>query len=93
VPAPLAYTVAQAAQTVGMSRYVIYEAIRNRELVAYRPGARADLKILPEDLREWVTRHQVEDTVPRETPKEDQGVFAAAPLSICSALNNGPEAN
>lgn len=54
---PIAYKVAKAAAVVGMSRYLLYEAIRNQELRAFRPKPRADLMILAEDLREWVTRH------------------------------------
>jgi excisionase family DNA binding protein len=54
---PIAYKVSQAAAALGMSRYVLYEAIRDEELRAYRPKKGSDLMILPEDLREWVTRH------------------------------------
>jgi excisionase family DNA binding protein len=54
---PIAYRVSQAAALLGMSRYVLYEAIRDEELRAYRPKKGSDLRILPEDLREWVTRH------------------------------------
>ena len=55
VDAPIAYKVSKAAAMVGISRYLLYDAIRHRELRAYRPNARSDLMILPEDLREWVT--------------------------------------
>jgi hypothetical protein len=60
VDAPIAYKVSRAAAMVGISRYLLYDAIRHRELRAYRPNARSDLMILPEDLREWVTRHPAE---------------------------------
>ena len=57
---PIAYKVSKAAEMLGVSRYRLYEAIRDQELRAYRPNARADLMILPEDLREWVTRYPVQ---------------------------------
>jgi excisionase family DNA binding protein len=55
----IAYKVSTAASMVGISRYLLYEAIRDQELRAYRPRARSDLMILAEDLREWVTRYPV----------------------------------
>jgi hypothetical protein len=69
---PIAYKVAKAAAMVGMSRYLLYEAIRNQELRAFRPRPRADLMILPEDLREWVTRHPAGGTrIPRHALTDD----------------------
>lgn len=68
---PIAYKVAKAAALVGMSRYLLYEAIRNQELRAFRPKPRADLMILAEDLREWVTRHPVDGRIPRHAHTDD----------------------
>jgi len=57
--APMAYKVSRAAAMLGISRYVLYEAIRLQELRAYQPSTRSDFMILAEDLRNWVTGHQV----------------------------------
>lgn len=53
-----AYKVSEAAKLVGISRYVLYKAIRNHELPAYRRSAQSDFRLLPDDLRAWVTRLQ-----------------------------------
>ena len=58
--APIACKVSTAAAMFGVSRYRLYEAIRDQELPAYRPRKGSDLMILIEDLRDWVTRHPVE---------------------------------
>lgn len=50
------YKVSQAAQATGISRYVLYDAIRSGELRAYQPTASGHLVITVEDLRAWVTR-------------------------------------
>jgi excisionase family DNA binding protein len=55
------YTIAEAAKLVGYSRYVLYDAIRNGELVAYRPNPRADLRVRADDIHEWVTRFPTHD--------------------------------
>ena len=55
-PPRISYKISEAAKLVGLSRYVLYDAIRNRELPAYRPSPRSDLVVLPEDVRIWVTR-------------------------------------
>ena len=55
--APIAYKVSAAAAMLGVSRYVLYEAIREQQLHAYRPSARSDFMILAEDLRDWVARY------------------------------------
>jgi excisionase family DNA binding protein len=52
----ISYKVIEAAKMVGLSRYLLYDAIRNLELPAYRPSPRGDLVLLPDDLRAWVTR-------------------------------------
>jgi excisionase family DNA binding protein len=52
----ISYKVTEAAKMVGLSRYVLYDAIRNMELPAYRPSPRGDFVLLPDDLRAWVTR-------------------------------------
>jgi acyl dehydratase len=52
----ISYKVIEAAKMVGLSKYVLYDAIRNLELPAYRPSPRGDLVLLPDDLRAWVTR-------------------------------------
>jgi excisionase family DNA binding protein len=52
----ISYKVSEAADIVGLSKWVLYEAIRNRELPAYRPSPRSDLLLLGDDLRTWVTR-------------------------------------
>jgi excisionase family DNA binding protein len=64
-PAPtsvnrISYKVAEAADIVGLSRYVLYEAIRNQKLPAYRPSPRSDLLLLADDLRTWVTRFRAD---------------------------------
>lgn len=56
---PIAYKVSKAAAMLGVSRYRLYDAIRARELRAYRPGRRSDFMILAEDLRDWVTQYPV----------------------------------
>jgi excisionase family DNA binding protein len=56
----ISYKVVEAADIVGVSRYVLYEAIRNRELSAYRPNPRSDLLLLADDLRTWVTRFRAD---------------------------------
>jgi hypothetical protein len=68
---PIAYKVAKAATVVGMSRYLLYEAIRNQELRAFRPKPRADLMNLAEDLREWVNRHPADGRLPRHAHTDD----------------------
>jgi acyl dehydratase len=55
-PNRMAYKVSEAARLVGISRYVLYEAIRNQELRAYSYSPRGDLRLLPGDLYAWVTR-------------------------------------
>jgi len=57
----ISYTIAEAAKLVGYSRYVLYDAIRNGELVAYRPNPGGDLRVLADDVREWVTRFPAHD--------------------------------
>jgi excisionase family DNA binding protein len=52
----IAYTVSQAAEAVGLSRYVLYDAIRAKELAAHQANEKARILILAEDLRAWVTR-------------------------------------
>jgi excisionase family DNA binding protein len=52
----ISYKVAQAAEAVGYSRYVLYDAINRQELPAYQPYEGADILILKEDLHAWVTR-------------------------------------
>lgn len=52
----IAYTVAEAAKAVGLSRYVLYGAIRRGELLAYQAREEANYLILAEDLRAWITR-------------------------------------
>ena len=42
-PPRISYKISEAAKLVGLSRYVLYDAIRNRELPAYRPSRRSDL--------------------------------------------------
>jgi excisionase family DNA binding protein len=53
----IAYKVAQAARATGVSRYVLYDAIRARQLPAFEPNPGGDFLILAEDLRAWVKRH------------------------------------
>lgn len=58
-PDRVAYKVAQAADAIGYSRYVLYGAIRRGELAVYQPYKGADWLILADDLRAWVTRRIV----------------------------------
>ena len=55
----LAYTVTQAAQAIGLSRYAIYDAINDGELTAFAVRKQCKRLILVEDLRRWVTSRQV----------------------------------
>ena len=52
----IAYPVSEAANVVGRSRYVLYDAIKRKELPAYQQSERSDYLVLVEDLRAWVTR-------------------------------------
>jgi hypothetical protein len=52
----IAYPVLEAAQAIGRSRYVLYDAIRRKELPAYQQSEDSDFLVLAEDLRAWVTR-------------------------------------
>jgi len=52
----ISYPVSEAAVAVGRSRYVLYDAIRRNELVAYQQSEDSDYLVLAEDLRAWVTR-------------------------------------
>lgn len=56
----IAYPVAEAAAAIGRSRYVLYDAIRRKELPAYQSHSGAEFLILVDDLRAWVTRHAAE---------------------------------
>jgi hypothetical protein len=53
----MAYPVVKAAEAVGRSRYVLYDAIRRKELPAYQQSEDSDYLILADDLRAWVTRY------------------------------------
>jgi excisionase family DNA binding protein len=52
----ISYKVSEAAKVAGVSRYVLYDAIRAGDLRAWQPNPRGDRLILAEDLRAWVTR-------------------------------------
>lgn len=58
-PDRVAYKVAQAADAIGYSRYVLYGAIRRGELAVYQPYKGADWLILADDLRAWVITRKV----------------------------------
>jgi hypothetical protein len=53
----ISYKVSQAAKATGISRYVLYSAIRHEKLRAFQPNEGGDLLILVEDLRAWIRRH------------------------------------
>jgi hypothetical protein len=53
----ISYKVSQAAKATGISRYVLYSAIRREQLHAFQPNEGGDLLILVEDLRAWIRRH------------------------------------
>lgn len=55
----IALTVAEAAKAVGMTRWVIYGAIKRGELAAYQANKNSTFFVLPEELRAWVTRLRV----------------------------------
>jgi hypothetical protein len=52
----ISYSVSEAASAVGKSRYVLYDAIRRKELVAYQQSPESDYSILTTDLIAWLTR-------------------------------------
>ena len=54
----ISYKVSQAAEATGVSRYVLYSAIRNEELQAFQPNPGGDFLVLRDDLREWITRYR-----------------------------------
>ncbi|MFL6601900.1 MAG: helix-turn-helix domain-containing protein [Steroidobacteraceae bacterium] len=53
----ISYKVSQAAKATGISRYVLYSAIRREHLRAFQPNEGGDLLILVEDLRAWIRGH------------------------------------
>jgi excisionase family DNA binding protein len=55
----LAFSVAQAAQAVGLSRFALYDAINDGELTAFAVRKRGKRLILREDLLRWITSRQV----------------------------------
>lgn len=59
----ISYKVTQAAQATGLSRYVIYDAIRDKQLAAYEPNPGGDFLILAEDLRTWIKRYPAQPRV------------------------------
>jgi len=69
----IAYSVAEAAKAVGRSRYVLYDAIRRKDLLAYRQSVDSDYLILANDLRAWVTRYPAQ-SYPRKRRRSHIGI-------------------
>lgn len=47
------FTVGKAAALVGLQKAILYEAIKEGSLKAWRPYARGDLRINLDELRRW----------------------------------------
>ena len=56
---PLTYSVRHAAELVGVSRYLLYKAMKTGGLPFVRLHPDAERRILPDDLRGWVMRSRV----------------------------------
>jgi excisionase family DNA binding protein len=59
----VSYKVSQAAAATGISRYVLYDAIREGRLLAFQPTIGGDILILAEHLRAWITRRPVQSRI------------------------------
>jgi hypothetical protein len=53
-PAPVAYTIPDAAAASGYGADHLYREIRAGRLLAVRPGRGAQMRVLPEHLRLWL---------------------------------------
>lgn len=74
-PERIAYTVSQAAAAVGLSRYVIYNAITRGELRAYD---RVKFVILAEDLKAWIVGQPAQSNMKPRGPAATQNTRAVA---------------
>lgn len=57
---PISYPVRRAAEILGVSRYVVYESIRNGGLPFVRLHPDGEMRILADDLHGWLARNRVE---------------------------------
>ena len=56
---PIALKVRAAAESVGISKYTLYDAIRAGELAFVRHHPTADRLILIDDLKAWLRKYRV----------------------------------
>lgn len=62
---PLTYRVIHAAQLVGVSKYLLYEAIKTGDLPVVRLHPKAEMRILADDLHGWLARNRSAATATR----------------------------
>lgn len=55
---PLTYRVIHAAKLVGVSKYLLYEAIKAGDLPVVRLHPKAEMRILADDLHGWLARNR-----------------------------------
>lgn len=55
---PIAYKVRQAAELVGISKFLLYDAIKAGQLPVTRAHPRGDMLILADDLHGWLARNR-----------------------------------
>jgi excisionase family DNA binding protein len=53
-----AFSVTEAAELVGISRYTLYEFIREGALPVFRLAPKGDLRITADDLKAWVEKNR-----------------------------------
>jgi excisionase family DNA binding protein len=70
----VSYKVSQAAAATGVSRYVLYDAIRDGHLLAFQPTVGGDILILSEHLRAWITQRPVSPRTEDACQDEAEGV-------------------